>query len=59
MDAMRFLLSIAVVLMVTFISFSNADPEADPMADPEADPEANMASLLKKILPRVVKLIKG
>ncbi|XP_076629219.1 melittin [Colletes latitarsis] len=59
MEAMRFLLSIAVVLMVTFISFSNAEPEADPMADPEADPEAGVLALMKKVLPHVIKLMKG
>ncbi|XP_043580999.1 melittin-like [Bombus pyrosoma] len=38
MGAMRFLLCVAVIFMVAFISASNANPEANPL--PEADPEA-------------------
>ncbi|XP_043580983.1 melittin-like [Bombus pyrosoma] len=48
MGAMRFLLCVAVIFMVAFISASNANPEANP--SPEADPEAlNLKDILGKI----------
>ncbi|XP_073967986.1 uncharacterized protein [Bombus fervidus] len=38
MEVMRFLLCVAVIFMIAFISASNAKPEPNP--SPEADPEA-------------------
>nr|ACY09649.1 bombolitin [Bombus ignitus]ACY09650.1 bombolitin [Bombus ignitus]ADY75781.1 venom bombolitin 1 [Bombus terrestris]AEN41592.1 venom bombolitin 1 [Bombus terrestris] len=48
MAAMRFLLCVAVIFMIAFISVTNANPEPNP--SPEADPEAlNLKKILGKI----------
>nr|ADY75782.1 venom bombolitin 2 [Bombus terrestris] len=48
MEVMRFLLCVAVIFMIAFISVTNANPEPNP--SPEADPEAlNILGLLGKI----------
>ncbi|XP_033176062.1 melittin-like [Bombus impatiens] len=48
MKAMRFLLCVAVIFMIAFISASNANPEPNP--SPEASPEAiNIMKILGKL----------
>ncbi|XP_073967987.1 uncharacterized protein [Bombus fervidus] len=48
MEVMRFLLCVAVIFMIAFISASNANPEPNP--SPEADPEASkITDILAKL----------
>ncbi|XP_076175273.1 uncharacterized protein LOC143150712 [Ptiloglossa arizonensis] len=51
MEALRFLLSIAVIVMIGFVSFGSAAPEAAPMASADPDAKRSVLQVLKKIVP--------